>query len=209
MNQLETISKQQLSNYHKWSFVFFTLLTLVAILNGKTTPFYLIYFFWWNEFIHLLVDKLFYKKNPNSFVISEKSNDTFNSFSLMGIYWIFIVVFFGLLSNSENTKMVLVNLEVLFFKNWFFNVNLIGVAVGRTYMHLTKKFVEVDFGALSPNIIILHISIIVGSLLIFFLVRKYPGVFTPENLWGSVVIITPFLLLKILVLYLTASKSKQ
>jgi hypothetical protein len=53
--------------------------------------------------------------------------------------------------------------------------------------------------------VVLHISIVLGGLLMFFVVKNYPTVFTPENLWGSVIIILPFFLLKAVVQYFTTS----
>lgn len=50
-------------------------------------------FFWWNEFIRLVVDKLWYKKKMS--VVNEAGHltDFSTSLFLMGIYWVFIVVF--------------------------------------------------------------------------------------------------------------------
>lgn len=207
MNQLENISGSQLAGYSRWSFLFFSLLTFISILNGKTTPFYIIYFFWCSEFIHLLVDKLLYKRNANAIMATK--NTGFSSFGLMAAYWLFIVVIFGIVANYENTKIVLVNLEVLVFQNWFFNINLIGIAAGRIYIHLSKKPVEVNEGSVSPNMIVLHVSIILGAFMIFFVVRKFPITFTPDNFWGSVLIIIPFMLLKILIDYASSPSNKK
>ena len=207
MSQLENISGQQLAGYSRWSFLFFSLLTFISILNGKTTPFYIIYFFWWNEFIHLLVDKLLYKRNANAILTT--NNNGFSSFGLMGAYWLFIVVIFGIMANYDNTKIVLINLEVLVLQNWFFNINLIGVAVGRIYLHLSKKAVEVNTGAVSPNMVVIHISIILGAFVLFFVVRKFPITFTPDNFWGSILIVTPFMLLKMLIDYASSPKTEK
>ena len=49
---VESLSRR----YQEWEFVLFTLLTLLSILKGQTTIFYIIYFFWWAELIRLLID---------------------------------------------------------------------------------------------------------------------------------------------------------
>ncbi|MBD3749335.1 MAG: hypothetical protein IE931_07560 [Sphingobacteriales bacterium] len=59
--------------------------------------------------------------------------------------------------------------------------------------------IQIYFEVFNPNTIVLHISIIVGAVLMFFVVKNYPDVFMPDNLWGSVIIILHFLLLKIVV----------
>ena len=206
LDSIENITQQQVGNTRKWKIVFFTLVTFISILNGQSTPFYIIYFFWFNEFIHLVVDKLLYKLNPKAFITNELNDNGFGSFVMMGIYWVFIVLVFGFIANFANDQIFTVNLEVLVFQNWFFNINLIGVAAGRIFLHLAKKRVEVNLGTFSPNMLVLHLSIIVGCVLLFFIVRKYPTLFTPDNFWGSVLIVSPFLLLKMFIPNLSFAK---
>ena len=172
----------------------FTLLTLVSLLFGQTTIFYLIYFFWCNELINMIVDRIFYRKYTAVVEING-----YGSLFVMAIYGVFIVVFFGLIANWKNNDLIMVNLEILFFKNWFFNINLLFVLAERIYLHKTKQPILLNFGSFTANMVVLHISIIVGGLLMFFVIKNYPTVFTPDNLWGSVIIILPFLLLKIAV----------
>lgn len=179
----------------------------MSVLNGMTTIFYLIYFFWWNEMVFKIIDKIFQKYNPNAIIDDDKEPEEKGPVLLMGIYLLFIVIFFGIIANYESSKIVMTNMSILLFKNWFFNINLILVIVERIALHLTKQPIQVFFGALTPNMIVLHISIIFGAFLMFFVVKNFPNFFTPENTWGSIVIIIPFLLLKMMVLYLTKTES--
>lgn len=188
--------RRQAGYYERWDFVLFTCLTLLAVVNGQSTIFYIIYFFWWNELIRLLVDRFFMSENPNCKTDGPKKHIGTESFFLMGIYVVFIVVFFGFMANFENTDIMATNIQVLFFRNWFFNLNLLIVLAERILLHRTKQPVTVYTGGFTPNMIILHISIITGGLLMFFVVKKYPETFTPANLWGSVIIILPFIVLK-------------
>ena len=112
--------------------------------------------------------------------------------------WCSSLCFFGLIANWGNRDITFANLEILFFKNWFFNVNLLLMLLGRLALHYTKQPVKLWFGPFTPDMIILHISIIAGGLLLFFVVRRYPHTFSPANLWGSVIIILPFLVIKML-----------
>lgn len=204
MNKLQTIFDQILSFYHKYDYAFFISLTLMSVLFGQTTPFYVIYFFWCNELIYKVVDRIFYKLNPNAVVSIRLKNSLFGSFFMMGIYLVFIVVFFGFIANHDNSEIVLVNMNVLFFHNWFFNVNLMLVLADRIFMHVRHKPVNINFSGFTANMIVLHLSIIIGAFLMLLVVRNFPTVFTPENFLGSVIIITPFLLLKLAVLYFTS-----
>lgn len=201
---LQATINRQVKNYRKWDFIIFLSLTLLAVLNGQTTVFYLIYFFWWSALIQLVVD--FSYRNWNKNAIREKDGQfEFGSLFLMGIYWVFIVVFFGFIAGSNHQDIIYANMQVLFFQNWFFNGNLIFILIERVFLHKTQQPVRIYLGAFSPNAIVLHISIIVGGVVMFFVVKNYPETFTPENRWGSLLIVLPFLFLKMLMQKLTAS----
>ena len=130
----------------------------------------------------------------------------FESLFLMGIYWVFLVVIFGFIAAADSPDAVIIaNMQVLFFHNWFFNINLLFVLLERWYLHKTQQPLHVCFEAFNTNTIVLHVSIIVGAVLMFFVVRNYPEIFTPQNRWGSALIILPFLLLRGLMQMLTAS----
>jgi hypothetical protein len=193
---VNAIINKVLAKYRSWDFVIFTIITLASVLNNQTTIFYLIYFFWWNEVICTVIDSFFNKYNPNSSIDSTTKKVGFNTFFLLGIYLVFIVVFFGFIANFENTSITTTNLGILAFQNWFFNANLLFVVVERVTLHLTNQPLQIYFGGFTPNMIVLHISIILGGLLMFFVVKQFPEIFTPDNAWGSVIILLPFLVLK-------------
>lgn len=199
--------ERQAQYYRQWDFLLFAVLTLMSVLSGQTTVFYLLYFFWWNELIRLVVDRLCYKRNQNAVYEDGHDKGFGESLFLMGIYWVFLVVIFGFIAakDTEGTDIIIANMRVLLFHNWFFNINLIFVLLERLYLHKTRQPLQIYFGAFNPNTIVLHISIIVGAVLMFFLVREYPDTFTPENRWGSALIALPFLLLKMGMQYLIAS----
>lgn len=199
MKKVFSIAKSLASRYQQWEFILFTLLTTLSILKGQTTVFYVIYFFWWAELVRLLVDGFWYRRNPQATLASEKGNSLAASIIPMGIYLVFIVVVFGFIANFQNENIMFANMRVLVFQNWFFNLNLLLLLAHRIVLHRTHQPVRVYLGAFTPHMIVLHVSIVVGGVLLFFVVRNYPQTFTPDNLWGSVLIIFPFLLLKILV----------
>lgn len=201
---LQSILEQQLKKYQQWDFIIFLILTLLSVLNEQTTVFYLMYFFWCNELIRIVVDRWYAKRNPNAVNKDWQSSDFTGGLFSMGIYWVFLVVFFGFIAASNDSKIIFTNMEVLFFQNWFFNINLIFVLVERIYLHRKQEPLTIYFGAFNPNMIVLHVSIIVGGVILFFLVKQFPETFTPENKWGSVLIVLPFLFLKILVQKLTS-----
>ncbi len=196
---IRSFLQKQLKFYERWDFVFFTLLTLLSVFNGESTVFYLIYFFWWNEIIRLVIDGIFLNRNPNIKIESSTKHLDIPSFFLMGIYFVFIVIFFGFIANFDNTDILSTNMKILFFSNWFFNLNIIFIIFERILLHQSKQAVTVYFGGFTPNMIILHVSIIAGGVLMFFVVKQHQDIFTPANHWGSVIIVMPFILLKLLV----------
>lgn len=208
MNRFFTTINHKVQHYRKWDFFLFAVLTLLSVLNGQTTVFYLIYFFWWNDLIRLMVDRFCYKRNPNAVYEDRNGKGFGENLFLMVIYWVFLVVAFGFIAGSGSRDILIANMAVLVFQNWFFNLNLIFILFQRFYLHKTRQPLQIYFGAFNPNTIVLHISIIVGCVVMFFVVRNYPHIFTPENRWGSALIALPFLLLKMGMQYLTASDNK-
>lgn len=202
MNSFSSILEKPLEYYSQWDFLVFTLLTALSIWSGQTTVFYVILFFWWNEFIRIIIDRIFFKRNKNAVLASNNTTSIFGSIIQMGVYFIFIVVFFGFMANWNNDVLIFTNMKVLFFRNWFFNINLLFVVVERILLHIKQTPVKVSFGSFTPNMLVLHVSIILGVILMLFIVRNFPETFTPTNLLGTVLIIIPFLMIRALALYL-------
>ncbi|WP_304140584.1 hypothetical protein [Mesoflavibacter zeaxanthinifaciens] len=202
MNSFSSILEKPLKYYSQWDFLVFTLLTALSVWSGQTTVFYVILFFWWNEFIRIIIDRIFFKRNKNAVLASNNTTSIFGSIIQMGVYFIFIVVFFGFMANWNNDVLIFTNMKVLFFRNWFFNINLLFVVVERILLHIKQTPVKVSFGSFTPNMLVLHVSIILGVILMLFIVRNFPETFTPTNLLGSVLIIFPFLMIRALALYL-------
>jgi hypothetical protein len=182
--------------YKKWDLLLFTFITALAVVFGQTTIFYIIYFFWWTELIRILAVAIYGFRNESR---EEKqvSLSIFGPLFMMAIYFVFIVIFFGVIASWGNEEVTMVNMGILFFQNWFFNVNLIIVALEQ-FLFRGKQSNSLGIGPFTPPILVLHISIVLGGILMFFVVKNFPNIFSPQNLWGSLLIISPFLLLKYL-----------
>ena len=201
MSFFVSIIEKHVRYYSQWDFLVFTLLTALSIWSGQTTVFYVILFFWWNEFIRIIIDRFFFKRNKNAVLASNNTTSILGSIIQMGVYFIFIVVFFGFMANWNNDVLIFTNMKVLFFRNWFFNINLLFVVLERIFLHIKQTPVKVSFGSFTPNMLVLHVSIILGVILMLFIVRNFPETFTPTNLLGSVLIIFPFLMIKAFIAY--------
>ncbi|MDG4714341.1 hypothetical protein [Winogradskyella marincola] len=196
MSILASIIAQPKKHLREWDFLIFTVLTALSVGYGQTTVFYVIYFFWWSEFIRIIIKSIFQRFNKNNNSNQLEAKLMFGSLFMMLIYLVFIIVFFGLIANWNNSEITLTNMKIMFFRNWFFNINLLFVLLEHIYINLNSNNTIAVFGQFTSNMLVLHISIILGGIIMFFIVKPFPETFSPDNLWCSVLIILPFLLLK-------------
>lgn len=201
MNKLQNFFFSKETRFAKWDFLVFMFLTLASLWQRQTTVFYLIYFFWWTELITISIDKLFYRKNPNAKLFEIGKHSFFASVLLLAIYFIFIVLIFGYFAVANQSAELLVNFQVLRFENWFFNANLLFVIIERIFQHKSHQKMYVGFGGFTMNMIVIHLSIIFGAIVLFFVVKAFPNTFTMDNSWSILLIALPFLLLKLVANY--------
>lgn len=184
--------------FNKIDTIAIILFAIYALLKGEITVFYMLYLFWWQTLIHVFVSTLkvlFLKKNR---ALRPKLRKYFGeNMFLLFLYFIFIVLFFGVVMNHNIFPLLQKNMMILFFQNWSFNLNLIIFLVtalffDKHYANDVKEFTNAFF----PRNIVLHISIIIGAFLHFFVVMKFPNLFEGETLWGSFIVTIPFLILK-------------
>lgn len=166
----------------------------IAILQGNTTVFYIVYLYWWQELLATLLDAFYFKRKGS--IQNIRLTIGVRLFVLF-IYFIFIVVIFGLMSNWGNSRLMGINLKVFLFKDWIFNINLIGIILNEWWFRYYNIDQQRDLqNPFSGRMIVMHISIIFGGGVYLFVSNQFPNIFLPSNLWGSVLVVTPFLLLK-------------
>ena len=151
-------------------------ITLLGIIQGQVTVFYIIYLFWFQELIRTLVDfvYLIWKKKT----IREKFDFikiSFGSFFILFIYVVFIVLLFGFMLNWGNRDLIGKNILVLM------------------YFRSRADNTDLQMPLFSRRHIILHISIILGAFVQLAIAPKL----NLENQWVSALTILPFLVLKI------------
>lgn len=176
----------------------FLLLTLLAIYQGEVTIFYIIYFFWWSELLRIITLSVLRRRKKEQTDYAGKPILLISSLFMMGIYFVFIIVIFGFIANWNNEDMMLINFKIMLFQNWFFNLNLLLVLVELVGRSRSKNQEILQNGVFSSSMLVLHISIILGAMMMFFVVKRFPETFSPDNMWGSLIIISPFLILRII-----------
>ncbi len=178
-------------------FLFF--ITIGALLNQQVSVFYIVYLFWFQELLRTIIN----------FAFALRFDNRKNLFSLfigslfpLFIYFVFIIILFGFMLNWNNQDLLFLNLRIMFFKNLFFNLNLIifgAEIILYSFFNRNEIIFSDNLQTFNPRHLILHISIIFGAVIQLLIVKKYDNFFTPENLWGSVLVILPFLLLRLFV----------
>jgi len=176
------------------------LFSISAILKGEITVFYMLYLFWWQAVIHVLVNSIkTLTLNKYATYRSELKEYFKGNFFLLFLYLFFIIIIYGLILNFNNNDLIILNFQVMFFKSWSFNLNLIVILISAVFFtKLDSDDVTSNIPVFSANNIILHISIILGALMQFFIVLRFESIFTEDNFWGSVLVISPFLILRAL-----------
>lgn len=171
--------------------------TLLGLINGQVSVFYIIYLFWFQELIRTVITYIFCQRNSST---KFAANEFLGSLFMLFIYFIFIIVLFGFMLNWGTINLFALNMEVLLFRNLFFNLSILFFALEYVlFIKTNPKEVRIeDVKSFNVRHIILHISIVVGGLIQFFVVKKYPELFTPDNILASIAVVAPFLLLRIL-----------
>lgn len=171
-------------------------ITIIALINKEITVFYMLYLFWWQAVIEVLANfiQLLRLNIPFRTAFANLKDVGF----LSGIYFVFIVVLFGIVFSYANDDIIMINLQVITFHHLSFNLNIL-LFLGIIIFKLIRSEVNLNsiaFGIFTPKLIILHISIILGVLVHFGIRHFYPESFD-ESIYPYVVSAVPFLLLQI------------
>lgn len=104
-----------------FSIFFFVVLTTFWVFTEKENVFFLIYIFWWDEFIKTL-SGLYIRIRHREQIENLPSYNILLStrFFMLFVYFIFIVIIFGigLAFSSKNFENNSITFEVLLFGNW-------------------------------------------------------------------------------------------
>lgn len=182
-------------------------LTSIAILDKDMSIFYILYLFWWDELLKSFFDLLNYliKKSQLNNAKVYKSNLRGRFFFLV-LYFLFIVIFFGVVIDANNKDLVYLNFELLFFQNAWFNLSLIGFLIRGIYFLNKGDKRSNGLNVLSKGIITLHVSIILGIFIWGLTKLKFQEL----EEYATLLAVIPFLLFKIFfeVLEIKASSKK-
>ncbi|WP_417428772.1 hypothetical protein [Halpernia sp.] len=155
-------------NLRHFSFLGTLILTIYALANREVSVFYMLYLFWWQALVEILTLFAISWKKTGKFILSFKLIS--DSLFLMGIYFVFIIVLFGFVFSYNNDDIMIINFQVLGFRNTTFNINIFLMLFFAMLNFNSEKLNTTLFhntGVFSTRMIILHVSIILGAVLHF------------------------------------------
>lgn len=183
------------------SLLFFTVLTVVALVMHEITIFYVIYIFWWDELIKVIFDFLRYLFNKKEIEYPLLFKASIGSrFFMLFIYLVFIIVCFGFMIEWGADNSIYKNAQVLLFQNIYFNISLVSFTGREMYVYRNKVHTinKSMFNMMSGSIIILHVSIIFGILLWALATKKLGSIPLELENYSTILAIVPFLIIKFL-----------
>lgn len=183
--------------YRYLNLILTVLLPAFSMLQGETTVFYIVYLYWWHELIASILDVVYSRRLR----MQDKAHPVISFLGarlfLLGVYLVFIVTFFGFISSWENKEALKINITVFFFKDSMFTLNLAAILVNewwwRSGSSIPVRNIEDPF---TGRMLVMHLSIILGAIISFMVVKRFPELFSSTSLWGSVAVSLPFLVLK-------------
>lgn len=184
-------------HFHRTETLIFLLLTIWGVAQGQVTVFYIIYLFWFRELTRTIIDILYAYRNGKEDGKQPGLKEICGNILILFIYLVFIVLLFGFMLNWNNRELLFTNMQTLVFRNLCFNLNVSLFILQYALYRKSAGKKGLDIAVFGKSHIILHISIIVGALIQMGFVKRYPGYFSGGELWGSALVVLPFLLLKI------------
>lgn len=181
------------------SLLVFTALTIAALVVQEITIFYVIYIFWWEEFIKTIFTSFKYYFRKNEIEDSKSYKVEFQArFFMLFIYLVFIIVCFGLIMDWASQEIISTNFEIFLFQNLYFNISLISFIGRELYVFSNKKNPIQSTSAFSSGTITLHVSIILGILLWAVATKKLGSLPLSLEAHSTILAIVPFILIKFL-----------
>lgn len=195
---------------YNWTNLLLTvLLPAVGLIMGHVSVFYIIYLYWWHELISSVMDAVYFPAYKRLHPEVTVGNPLFSRFFLLVIYFVFIVVLFGIMSNWGNEKLLTLNLMVFIFRDIGFNLSLIGLVVNEWWLRQYRPAAYViQQNPFSGRMWVLHLSIIFGGMLYMAVTTGFFKGFKTEHPLTAVVAAVPFLLLKAFAAYRQAKASR-
>ena len=154
----------------------------------------MLYLFWWNALIDLFA-KIFtdIKKGGSVWATFRKSS---SALYILAMYWIFIVILFGIVFSFYDFDLFVLNAQVLSFQNTPFVLNIIlMILIAVLTFNSNQESTDTEIGFFSARMLILHVSIILGAF-VHFGMRHFLGDTEKTSIYPYLLSAVPFLLIR-------------
>jgi hypothetical protein len=182
-------TKEKVNGYV--SLILTIIITIIALLKGEVSVFYIIFLFYIETVITTILDMprfmlgKFQVKSKVYFIITYVAR-----LIMLGIYGAGVIGFFGLLFITEQYEINIFN-SILKLKHEWFNYNLLFIIITKVIgMLLSGKHGVITYKISNSRDIILHFSILLGAFIMLYS-KGYP------NQLKLIAKIAPFLVAKI------------
>lgn len=169
-------------------------LSILALVNKEITVFYMLYLFWWHALIDLF-GKIFtdIKKGGSVGATFKKS---FTALYILAMYWIFIVILFGIVFSFYDLDLFVLNAQVLSFQNTPFVLNIIlMILIAVLTFNSNQESNDTEIGFFSGRMLVLHVSIILGAF-VHFGMRYFLEDTEKTSIYPYLLSAVPFLLIR-------------
>ncbi len=200
----------------------FSAYAIYSVVYGKSSLFFIIYLFWFDEVIRnisLLIQVKMHQPDAlthESFTKAQAISNIKTRFFFLFIYSVFIVIVFGIFFSltKADSDILITNLKILAFNDLAFNICLMIAIIREAFqirtVYLNRSLPILPFNAMSGHLITLHVSIIFGAFLWAITSGKFKGFSFSLGSLDQYAIILPFFIIKFLVdLYQINSAEKN
>ena len=186
----------------------FSAYAIYSIVYQNASIFFIVYLFWFDELIRsisMCIQIRMYKQDLRTvreFTKEQALSNIKSRFFFLFIYSVFIVIVFGLFFHlaKDNSDDLVRNIRIFFFRDIAFNICIM-IAIVREIVQIRtislNRYAPIpSFGAMSGNLLTLHISIILGAFLWAITSGKFTSISFTLGSLNKYAIILPFFIVK-------------
>jgi predicted MFS family arabinose efflux permease len=189
-----------------------TAYTAILILTKQVNIFFIIYLFWWDTLLHSLFIRFSLSKAERTEETRKNIHSVNSHFFMCFVHLVFVVVLFGfVMTGNEPVNSYIKTAQILLFRNWGFNIGIIIILLRElnTYYHQREMADEEKNYLITPGIIVMHLSIILGAFLWTAVSQNFWNIQSWLGESGSTIYILPFLLIKFISEYNSIRKKAK
>lgn len=186
----------------------FSAYAIYSIAYQNASIFFIVYLFWFDELIRSISMYIQIKMHKEDlrvvreFTKEQALTNVESRFFFLFVYSVFIVIVFGLFFHldKENSDALVRNIHIFLFRDFPFNICIM-IAIVREIIQIRttslNRYAPIpSFGAMSGNLITLHVSIILGAFLWAITSGKFTSFSFTFGNFNKYAIILPFFIIK-------------